>query len=93
MQQRTIEFEQHLKTLTALNNDLKDRSGKMLEELKNVVGNNSNKCSVCYTREASFAFLPCGHASFCENCSQRGLHRRRCFMCRAHVESVVKIFL
>ena len=93
MKEKTEEFEQHLNTLSSINSDLKNRSEKMLEALHKVVGNqNAIMCAVCYTEQASFAFLPCGHAKYCESCAQRGLNRGKCFICRGRVQSFVKIF-
>ena len=92
MKQKTEEFEKHLNTLSSINNDLKIKSTKMLEVLNEVVGDSKKTCSVCYTRQSSFACLPCGHV-FCESCAQRAQNRGRCFICRIRVESFVKIFL
>ena len=92
MKQKTEEFEKHLNTLSSINTDLKVKSTKMLEVLNEVVGDSKKTCSVCYTRQSSFACLPCGHV-FCESCAQRAQNRGRCFICRIRVESFVKIFL
>ena len=89
---KTSEFESILNTISVINTNLKESSEKMLTTLNELVGK-TKCCSVCYTHEANFVMLPCGHATFCESCAQRGLNRGRCFVCRSRVQSVTKIFL
>ena len=94
MKEKTEEFEKHLNTLSSINSDLKNRSEKMLEALHMVVGNQKTiMCAVCYSEPANCAFLPCGHAKYCETCAQRGLNRGKCYICRGRVQSFIKIYM
>ena len=94
---KTIELDTHLRNLTDVNDQLKDRCEKALAALRNLCGSNSLAaritCSICYTRERTHALLPCGHGGLCEQCSSRVVRRGRCHTCRVTVESNVRIFL
>ena len=93
---KACELDSHLRNLTTINGDLKDRCEKALEALRALCGGDiaaRTKCSLCYTRERSHAILPCGHGGFCEACSDRVVRRARCPTCRASVEGNIRIFL
>ena len=48
-------------------------------------------CVVCLdTIQAKIAFIPCGHVCCCSNCSKK---MRKCPLCRAVVQSSIKVFL
>ena len=94
MHEKSKEFDDHLTALKKLNDELRDRAGKVLEGIQNLCGMTSGPktCSVCYTRPGTFACLPCGHSNLCNSCATRSKDRGRCFTCRQRVEDVVKIF-
>ena len=94
MHEKSVEFDNHLSALKKLNDELRDRSGKVLEGIKNLCGTLSGPktCSVCYTRPGTFACVPCYHGGLCNSCATRSKDRGRCFTCRQRVEDVVKIF-
>ncbi|XP_076076053.1 putative inhibitor of apoptosis [Mytilus galloprovincialis] len=48
------------------------------------------RCKVCLDREASIAFLPCGHIACCAECAPA---MRRCPLCRTFVKGTVKTYL
>ena len=94
---KTCELEGHLRNLTTINSELKDRCEKALDALRQLCGSDTAParatCSICYSRERTHAILPCGHGGLCEPCSARVLRRGRCHSCRATAESVVRIFI
>jgi len=94
MHEKSKEFDEHIQSLKKLNDELRDRAGKVLEALNNLCGQTTGpkSCNVCYTRPGVFACIPCGHGSLCQSCAQRSLDRIRCFTCRQRVEAIVKIF-
>ena len=97
LHEKTCELGTHLRNLTTINDELKDRCEKALTAMRTLCGSNSLAaritCSICYTRERSHALLPCGHGGLCETCSTRVVRRGRCHSCRATVEGCIRIFL
>ena len=97
LHEKASEMNTHLTTLKDLNDDVHDRTEKMLTALKELAGSESLaariSCNCCYSRPRTHAFLPCGHGGLCERCAERGRRRNRCFTCRTNIEQVVRIFL
>ena len=96
MHERAQQLNERLCTLKKINDDLIDRSKKVLEALEAFVGIATNKpktCNVCYSRPRTHVFLPCGHGGFCLSCCERGHSRNRCFTCRARVDNVLKVYV
>ncbi|XP_060831133.1 baculoviral IAP repeat-containing protein 3-like [Bombus pascuorum] len=48
----------------------------------------ARSCKVCMRREATIAFLPCGHLATCNYCAPAFL---KCIICREEVKAVVRI--
>ena len=62
MQEKSKELDDHLTHLKKLNEELRDRSEKILVALEKLVGctkNNDKSCTVCYSRPRTHAVL-CG---------------------------------
>ena len=96
MHERALQLDERLVALKKVNNDLIDRSKKVLEALEGFVGTVIGKqktCNVCYSRPRTHVFLPCGHGGFCLSCCERGQSRNRCFTCRGRVDSTLKVFV
>ena len=52
-----------------------------------------NMCVVCMERPSKTAMVPCGHASFCEECAKRLQSTvGKCAICRANIQTVVNIY-
>ena len=51
-------------------------------------------CSLCFCpREQTFMVEPCGHATFCEGCTQRiSTETKRCPMCQTSISGTKRIF-
>ncbi|CAB3387220.1 Hypothetical predicted protein [Cloeon dipterum] len=47
-------------------------------------------CKVCYNKEIEIAFLPCSHAVVCTQCA---FQLQSCAVCKAKVQSVLRIKL
>ena len=71
MHEKSKEFDAHLTDLKKLNDELRDRSGKVLEAITNLCGNINipKTCTVCYTRPGMFACVPCYHGGLCNSCA------------------------
>ena len=52
------------------------------------------ECTICFCcREQTFAIIPCGHATFCGDCSLRICNdRKRCPTCQTETEGRLRIF-
>ena len=95
MHQKSKELDVHICKLKKVNDDLRERSGSVLDTLKALVGTvpqPPKSCDVCYSRPRNYCVLPCGHV-YCESCATRALTRARCFTCRSHISQKVKIYL
>ena len=97
LHEKTTEMNTHLTNLKELNDDLHDRTEKVLTALKDLTGSQSLaariSCNCCYARPRTHALLPCGHAGLCENCATRAKRRNRCFSCRQSIEEVVRVYI
>ena len=97
LHQKTIDLDKHMRNLSTINDELKEKCEKALNALHGLCGTNSIAsritCGICYTRERTHAIMPCGHAGLCETCSSRVVRRGRCPTCRQAVESSVRIYL
>ena len=94
--EKSRELDEHLQTIKKLNDELRDRSSKVLKALEKLVGSTkigNKNCNVCYSRPRTHAVLQCGHGSFCENCATRCLERGRCYVCRATVTEMIRIYI
>jgi len=91
---KSKEFNEHLTGLLKLNGEFRDQAGRILTAITKLCGhtNGVTTCKVCYTRPGQFACVPCYHGGLCESCSAKSQERGRCFVCRARVEDIVKIF-
>merc|ERR1711879_650940 len=49
-----------------------------------------NSCVVCMERPSRTAMVPCGHASYCEECAKRLLKSTigKCAVCRTDIQTV-----
>ena len=53
-----------------------------------------NNCVVCMERPSKTAMVPCGHASFCEECAKRLQSTvGKCAICRTKIQTVMNIFM
>ena len=52
-------------------------------------------CSICFCpKTRTFAFIPCFHATFCQDCAERIFKdTRRCPTCQVPIENKTRIFL
>ena len=92
MKEQADEFSQHLSGVLALNNEIKDKTTKLLKIMKEFQTKSKATCSVCYSRAPNTALVSCGHV-FCDNCCQRAISRNRCFQCRSTIESSIRIYI
>ena len=92
---KAVEFDKHICTLKRLNDDLVDRTSKVLTALHALLGNTSLRisCSICCTRPRNTVILPCGHGGLCDACATRCERRGRCPSCRGPVESTLRVFM
>lgn len=52
-----------------------------------------NNCVICYTKEITTAFSPCGHLGFCESCAIELVTRtNKCPICQRDIESYLRIY-
>jgi hypothetical protein len=50
------------------------------------------ECIICMDKTAESAFVPCGHASFCEVCAKRAfILKKQCPVCRRRAGLVLKL--
>ena len=70
-----------------------DSEEELLEPATNMVG--SNNCVVCLCpRISTWILMPCRHAKFCDNCSQRIMDlRQTCPICRSGINERLQIFI
>ena len=74
---------------------LKKVSVKLQARLSNANDLDENECSICFcNREQTFAMIPCGHATFCQDCSLRICNdtKRRCPTCQTPTTGRLRIF-
>lgn len=54
------------------------------------------KCVICFTNNASIAFINCGHFVTCEECSEKLMkeysYKRRCPVCRKPILKLLKVY-
>ena len=55
--------------------------------------NLNNNCDVCFDKPKNMAFIPCGHITCCETCSEKIItDRGLCIICNQEVTSALKIY-
>mgnify|MGYP001993505195 CR=1 FL=1 len=89
------EFDKHICSLKQLNDDLVDRTSRVLTALNALVGNTTLRisCSICCTRPRNTVMVPCGHGGVCDACATRCERRGRCPTCRGPVEGTLRVFM
>ena len=97
LNEKAKELDVRLCKLKGINDDLIDRSEKVLEALESFCNTAMplapKTCNCCYSRPRTHCFVPCGHGNFCKHCCQRGVARNRCFTCRSEVESILRVYV
>ena len=71
----------------------KKKFKNMYQSIKN---NRFGNCSICCTKKATHAFIPCGHLCICSDCFNELLDRdleEECIYCRSDESEIVQIFL
>ena len=51
-----------------------------------------SECSVCISNIKSHVIVPCGHKAICGDCSPIILQGGTCPICRADIESIIKVY-
>ena len=99
LHEKATNFGTQIELISKLNTEMREKIDAFLTALQTIRGSifvdtAVVKCSICYTRERTQAFVPCGHV-VCRNCSQRASARNppRCFTCRAPIQETHRIFL
>ena len=61
----------------------------------NVVSNNIETCSICYSNKKCCAYFPCGHAKYCWECTDALFLKTIpvCPECRTQIREVKQIFV
>ena len=49
-----------------------------------------NECIICFEKEKTFAFIPCGHKILCSECVKKKF--QKCPLCRKSVTGVLRIY-
>ena len=93
LKERAEKFALHLGDLTSLNNAAREKTEALRKALQGLHGS-AITCTVCMTNNSTHALIGCGH-TFCRECTERAMARNppRCFICRARVESSVRIYV
>ena len=76
--------------------DANDRSLEIQEPThQRPINSAEGDCSICFCpKTRTFAFIPCFHATFCQDCSERIFNdTKRCPTCQVPVASRTRIFL
>lgn len=61
---------------------------------RTVEEDNETMCVVCMERPSKTAMVPCGHASFCEECAKRLQSTvGKCAVCRARIQTIMNIYM
>jgi len=56
-------------------------------------GNNNNLCCICATNDVTTVIVPCGHATYCSDCSHESIkHSNQCPICRSPVQSIITVY-
>ena len=94
LKQKADQFSAHLGDLNNLNNAAREKAEALRKALQEFPTKETQPtCSVCYTNPPTHALLGCGHGLYCQTCAERALSRNRCFLCRARIESIVRIYM
>jgi len=53
----------------------------------------NNYCCICAVNEVNTVIVPCGHATYCTDCSKESIkHSNRCPICRQKVTSIITVY-
>ena len=95
------EFGNNIVRIKTLNDNVINRSDKLLFEienlLKSVESKNEKLCTICYSHPRTFVAIPCGHV-VCKICSSKmkETHARgvttRCFICRTICTDIIRCY-
>ena len=91
LKEKADEFAVKIGDLNELNNAAREGAEALRIAMVDFTGK-QNTCPVCMVTSPTHVLLGCGHA-FCQECSERQLGRNRCYVCRARVESIVRVFI
>ena len=92
---KSDEFSKRLGNVQKLNNELREKSKQVLENLTELVGRATPlTCKVCFEYPQTHMMIPCGHAGYCLSCATRARDDRgRCYQCRQRIVEIVKYYL
>ena len=98
LHEKSSSLDQELDKVKTANLEMRTKVESFMQTLDQVKStmqaNPTPKCSICYSRSRTHAFIPCGHI-VCQNCSRRATQRStpRCFTCRSAVDDVIKVYV
>ena len=56
-------------------------------------GSSANLCCICATNDVTTVIVPCGHATYCSDCSHESIkHSQQCPICRQEVQSIITVY-
>ena len=74
--------------------DLKDEVDDLRDKLEQRCDDDITVCIICLKENRSVLYLPCSHAQYCKECSDKWLEQsNKCPVCRAVVEAQLDIIL
>ena len=75
--------------------DTNDKPLEIQELTQRQINSAEGDCSICFCpKTRTFAFIPCFHATFCQDCSERIFNEtKRCPTCQVPVTNRTRIFL
>ncbi|KAF4529125.1 hypothetical protein B566_EDAN017188 [Ephemera danica] len=68
--------------------NINEHKNDEVEEMKKL--ENSRTCKICFEKELSILFLPCGHLTACSECAPK-MHN--CPICRLHPVAYIRAYL
>jgi hypothetical protein len=93
--QTEIDNKQQLaKDLVTEKKDLQEKVDDLKDKLEQRCDDDITVCIICLKENRSVLYLPCSHAQYCKECSERWLEQsNKCPVCRGTVEAQLDIIL
>lgn len=93
--QTEIEMKEHTEAeLIADKKDLQEQVEDLTNKLEQRCDDDITVCIICLKENRSVLYLPCSHAQYCKECSERWLEQsNKCPVCRGIVEAQLDIIL
>ncbi|KAL4498328.1 hypothetical protein ABPG72_013134 [Tetrahymena utriculariae] len=92
-QQKDEKIQEEIEPVITIQNSVTKANellvSQALQNDLNLYFQNTNYCLICNQNQVNTVFMPCGHAGYCQSCTQENLHEDICPICNKKFQMII----